>query len=112
MLKQNPRNARRNALSPERRDGLLLMCHEHVTHAPGELLEIGKTAAGPNLVLQHAPEAFHGIKVMAAPGWQALQPKSCMPMGQGRCERVRAVDALRSTTITTSFPVGPNVAIT
>jgi hypothetical protein len=48
-------------LTPERVDGLLLMRHEHATHAPGELLEIGETATGPDLVLQHAPEAFNQI---------------------------------------------------
>jgi hypothetical protein len=88
------------------------MRHEHATHAPVELLEIGKTAAGSNLVLQHAPEAFHGIEVVAAPGWQELQPKSRMPMGQGRCERVRSVDATATDDHHHLFPVGPNVAIT
>jgi hypothetical protein len=57
-------------LPPERRDGLLLMCHERATHGPVELLEIGETAVNANLVLQPAPEAFHGMQVVAASGWQ------------------------------------------
>lgn len=79
-------------LPPERIDGLLLMHHKHTAHAPGELLEIRKTAAGPNLVLQHAPQAFTGIEVVAAAGGQALQPKAPMPRSQRRGERVRPVD--------------------
>jgi len=69
------------------------MCHEHATHAPAELLEIGKTAAGPNLILHHPPKAFNGIEMVAASGWQALQPKVRLPMGQRRGECVRPVDA-------------------
>jgi hypothetical protein len=68
------------------------MRHAHATPTPGELLEMGATAAGPYLVLQHAPEALHGSEVVAASGWHALPPKACMPMGQRRYERVRAVD--------------------
>jgi len=49
--KQNPLNARRNVLPPERVDGLLLMRHEHAPHAPVELLEIGETAASSDRVL-------------------------------------------------------------
>jgi hypothetical protein len=48
-------------LPPESIDRLLVMRHEHTTRAPVELLEIGKTAAGPNLVFQYAPEAFDVI---------------------------------------------------
>jgi hypothetical protein len=71
-------------LSPERRDGLLLMCHEHATHVPVELLEIGETAVDAHLVLQPAPEAFHGMQVVAASGWQKLQPQARLPVGQRR----------------------------
>jgi hypothetical protein len=67
--KQNPRNTRRNVLPPEGIDGLLLVCHEHATRTPVELLKVGKTATGSNLVLQHTPEAFNRIEVVAAPGW-------------------------------------------
>ena len=65
---QNPRNTRRNVLPPERIDGLLLMCHEHAACTPVELLEIGETASSSNAVLQHTPEAFNRIEVMAAAG--------------------------------------------
>src|SRR5262249_18345944 len=90
--KQNPRNTRWNGLPPADIDGLLVMCHEHATHAPGELLEVGKTAAGPHLVLQHTPEACHGMEMVAASGWQKLPPQSRLPISQRRCARVRAVD--------------------
>ena len=104
--KQNQRNVRRNVLPPERIDGLLVMRYEHTTRAPVELLEIGKTAAGPNLVLQDTPEAFNGIEVVAAVGRQELQPKSSMPMGQRRGERVRAVDATAIDDHHHLFPCG------
>jgi len=84
---------RRHRLPPESIDGLLLMHHKHAAHAPGEWLEVAKTAPSSNLVLQHAPEAFNGIEVVAASGGQELEPKSAMPMGQRRGERVCAVDA-------------------
>ena len=67
--KQNPRIMRRNVLPPERIDGTFVMRHEHAACTPVELLEIGETAAGSNFVLQHTPEAFNGIEVVAASGW-------------------------------------------
>ena len=80
-------------LPPEGIDGLLLMHHKYAAHAPVELLEIGKTAAGPNLVFQYTPKAFNGIEMVTAAGGQELQPKAPLPMEQCRGERVRTVDA-------------------
>ena len=48
----------------------LLMRHEHAARALIELLQIGKTSPSVDPVLQHAPEAFNGIEVVAATGWQ------------------------------------------
>src|SRR5215470_4234264 len=80
-------------LPPEGIDGLLVMRHEHTTHAPVKLLEIRKTAPSPDLVLQDTPEAFNGVQMVTASGGQELQPKAPLPMGQRRCEGVRAMDA-------------------
>jgi hypothetical protein len=44
-------------------------------------------------LLQHTPEAFHGIEVMSAPGWQARQPQWLVPVGQRRRQHVRPVHA-------------------
>ena len=79
-------------LPPEHINRLLVMRHEHTTRTPVELLESGETAAGPNLVLQHTPEAFNGIEMVAASGGQELQPQAPLPMSQRRGERVRPVD--------------------
>ena len=49
-------------------DGALLMRHESLARAVVELMQIRKTSSGPNRVLQHAPEAFDGIEVMATMG--------------------------------------------
>src|SRR5262245_14324729 len=69
------------------------MRHEHAACAPVELLEIGETAAGSNSVLQHTPEAFSRIEMVTAAGWEELQPKAPLPMGERRGECVRPVDA-------------------
>jgi hypothetical protein len=69
------------------------MRHEHASCALVKLLQIRKTSSGTDPIFQHAPEAFHGIQVVSAAGWQALQPKLLLPVGQRRGERVRPVDA-------------------
>jgi hypothetical protein len=69
------------------------MRHEHASRALVKLLQIGKTPSGADPLLQHAPEAFHGIEVVSAAGWQELQPKLLLPVGQRRGELVGAVDA-------------------
>ena len=77
----------------KRIDGSLVMVHQHAAHTLRELLEVGKTPSSPDPVLQHAPEAFNRIEVVAAPRWQAMQPKLRVPVGQRRCELVRSVEA-------------------
>jgi len=93
-------------LPPEGIDGLLLMHHKHAAHAPVELLEIGKTATGPHLVFQYTPEAFNGMEMVPAAGWQELQPKARLPMEQCRGERVRAVDTTAIDDHHHRFPSG------
>ena len=69
------------------------MSHEYAPRALIELRQIGQTPSGADLVLQHAPEAFHGIEVMPAPRWQAMQPKLLVPVCQRRRELMRSVEA-------------------
>jgi hypothetical protein len=56
-------------------------------------MEGGKTPSRSPLLLQHPPEAFNRIVVVAAPSGQALPPKARMPMGQRRRALVRPVEA-------------------
>jgi hypothetical protein len=68
VYKQPPQNTRRNTLPVKLIDGALVMRHEYLASAVVELMQIRKTASGTNRVLQHAPEAFDGIEVMATMG--------------------------------------------
>lgn len=77
----------------KRINGSLVMGHEDVTGALVELMQIGQTPSGADPVLHHPPKTFHGIEVMAAPGWQEMQPKLFVPVGQRRRQLVGAVDA-------------------
>ena len=86
-------NSRRNGLPVKCIDGSFLMRHEHAPGVLVELMQIGKTPSGADPLLQHAPEAFHGIEVVSAAGWQELQPKRLLPVGECRGELVGAVDA-------------------
>src|SRR5215218_1461362 len=65
---QNPRSSRRNLLPVEFIHGSLMMRHEHLPCALVELMQIGKTPSGTDRILQHAPEAFNGVEVMATMG--------------------------------------------
>jgi hypothetical protein len=69
------------------------MRHKDLTRALVEEMEGSKTLSSSHLILQHTPEAFNRIEVMAAPSGQKRQPKARLPMGERRRERVRAVDA-------------------
>ena len=71
-------------LPPERRDGLLVMCHEHATHVPVELLEIGETVVDAILSCNPRQKPSMGMQVVAASGWQTLQPQARLPVGQRR----------------------------
>jgi len=81
-LEQHPRNTRRNVLPVKLIDWLFLMSHEYTARALVELTQIGKTPSGTDPVFHHAPEAFNRIEVVAAPRWQAMQPKLRVPVGQ------------------------------
>jgi len=69
------------------------MFHEYSTRALVELMQIGNTPSGADPVLQHAPEAFKRIEVVTTVGWQEMQPKLLVPVGQRRRELFRPVDA-------------------
>jgi hypothetical protein len=66
--KQIPRSLRRNPLPVECINRSLLMRHEHLTCALGELRQSGTTPSGSDRILPHPPEAFDGIEVMATMG--------------------------------------------
>jgi hypothetical protein len=87
-------------------DGSLLMRHEHLTRAVVKLLQMRKIPPGPDLVLHDTPEAFDGIEVVAAVGWQDMQPKPILPVGQCRRQFVRPVDATAVNHHNDLFPRG------
>jgi hypothetical protein len=93
-------------LPPEGIDGLLLMRHEHATHAPGKLLEIRTTAPSPALVLPYTPEAFQGIEMVTASGGQELPPQASLPRGERRRQRVRPGEATALDDHHPRFPGG------
>jgi hypothetical protein len=70
VFKQHLLSLRRNLRPVKPIYWSLLMRHEHAARALIELLQIGKTSPSVDPVLQHAPEAFNGIEVVAATGWQ------------------------------------------
>src|SRR5216683_5447455 len=61
VTEQNPRNSRRNLLPMKCINRSLLMGHEHVSRALGELMQIRQTPSGAARVLHDAPEAFDRI---------------------------------------------------
>ena len=69
------------------------MLREYSTRALIELMQIGKTPSGPAPVLQHAPEAFNRIEVVATMRRQEMQPTLLVPVGERRRELVRPLDA-------------------
>jgi hypothetical protein len=92
IYEQLPLSSRRH-LSPVK--GIywaLVMPHEHAARALVKLMQIGKTPSGTAPRFHHAPEAFNGIEVVPAPGWQSMQPKLLMPVCQRGRELVRSVD--------------------
>ena len=91
--KQLPLSPRRNGLPVKLIDWSCLMIREYSTRALVELMQIGKTPSGTDPVLQHAPEAFNRIEVVATMGRQEMQPKLLVPVGQRRRELFRPVDA-------------------
>jgi hypothetical protein len=69
------------------------MIRKYATRALIELMQIGKTPSSTDPVLQHAPEAFNRIEVVATMRWQEIQPKLLVPVGERRRELVRPMDA-------------------
>src|SRR5262245_65502432 len=68
------------------------MVHQYAAHALIELLEVGKTPSSPDLVLQHAPETFNRIQMVAASRGQKIQLKLLVPVRKRRREFVRPMD--------------------
>src|SRR5215472_16020039 len=69
------------------------MIREYATRALIELMQIRKTPSGTDPVLQHAPEAFYRIEVVATMRRQEMQPKLLVPVGQRRRQLGCPVDA-------------------
>jgi hypothetical protein len=71
----------------------LLMRHEDLPGALIELLEISKPLSSTNPLLHHPPEAFDGLEMVATMGWEEVEAKLRLPVGQRRRELVGPVDA-------------------
>jgi hypothetical protein len=65
LVKQSPQSMRRNRSPVKRVDGLLLLCHKHLSGALVELVEIAQTPPRANGLFHRPPKAFHGLEVMA-----------------------------------------------
>ena len=95
-------------------DQPFLMHPEHLAGSPVELLEVAKTASASNSnhLLHALPEAFDGVEVVPTAGgnqWNCNCPCQCSRVGASFLARWIP---LRSMTITTSFPVLLEMAIT
>ena len=65
---------------------------EHLAGSPVELLEGAETTPCSNGVLQHPPEAFDRVEVMATMGWQEMQAQLAVVVLEGRVELVRSMN--------------------
>ena len=72
--------------------GSLLMGHEHVSRALGELRQSRQTPSGTERVLHHAPEAFEGIAVRPTMGREAMAAQRSVGVVECRVELVRPRD--------------------
>jgi hypothetical protein len=66
------------------RERFELMGHQHVPSALIEGSQRAKRAARPHGALQHTPEAFEGVQVMAAGGRQEVQASPPRPASEDR----------------------------
>ena len=64
-FKQSPQSLRRNGSPVKLIDGLLLLCHEHLSGSLVKLVEIAQTPSRANGVFHRPPKAFHGVKMVA-----------------------------------------------
>jgi hypothetical protein len=92
LFEQTPRSLRRNSLPVEFINRSLLMRHEHSARAVVELMQIGKTPSGADPVLQHAPEAFNGVEVMATMGRQEMEAQLALIVVEGGVQLMRPMD--------------------
>src|SRR5262245_7468407 len=90
--KQIPQSLRQNGLPVKLIDRALLMRPEHLAGSPVELLEGAETTPCSNGVLQHPPEAFDRVEVMATMGWQEMQAQLAVVVLEGRVELVRSMN--------------------
>ena len=65
---QHLQNTRRNALPMKLIDRSLLMSHKHLACALVKLMQIGKTPASADGVLQDPPAAFNGVEMVPTMG--------------------------------------------
>lgn len=76
----------------KRIDGSLVMRHEYLAGAPGELMQIRHTASSADGVLPHPPDPFNGIEVVPTMGREAMEAKFVVVVLKGRVELVGAMD--------------------
>jgi len=88
-IKQVPRSLRRNRLPTKRIHGALVMRHENPAGALGALGKIATTSSRTHGILQHAPQAFERVEVMATMGWEARQATCAAGVVEGRVAFVR-----------------------
>src|SRR5262249_49120420 len=93
VQKQNPRNSRRNLLPMKRVHRSLLMLHEHVARALGELRPIRKTSSGADRVRHDPPAACDGGEVVPTMRGEARAAQRAVVVGEGRVALVRPMDA-------------------
>jgi hypothetical protein len=88
----------------KRINGSLLVGHEYVSRALGELRQIRKTPSSTNGVLHHDPEAFERIMVVPTMRWQARKAQLGMRVVKGRVKLVLPVDPAPSDDHHDLFP--------
>ena len=71
-------------LPVKRIDGALLMRPEHLAGALRELRKLAQTSPGADGILHYPPEAFDGVEVMSAVGWQEMEAKRAVVVVEGR----------------------------
>src|SRR2546421_10307938 len=88
--KQLLRSSRRNVSPVELIDGPCLMGHESLPSALVECREIAQTSSRANGVLHHTPAAFNRGEVVPAMGWEEMEAKLVVVVGEGRVKLVRS----------------------
>jgi hypothetical protein len=79
-------------LPTERRDGSLLMRHEHLTCPFIELMQITQTPSRSDSIFHRPPEACEGIEVVTTVGRQEMEAQRAVVVVECRVELVRPMD--------------------